>query len=206
MKLKVCGMRDKVNIEQVAELGIDYMGFIFYEGSKRFVGDLLEVDCLSKLPTGMKKVGVFVNAPISEVIKLANKYGLDFVQLHGEETPQYVAELFALHISVIKAFAIDEKFDFKSISSYHPFADYFLFDTKGEQKGGTGKKFNWALLKNYDQKIPFFLSGGIDLGDIEEIQGLNHLNIHAIDVNSKFEMAPGLKNIDRIAQLVEKMN
>lgn len=196
-------MRDKANIEQALKLNPDYLGFIFYDKSPRFVGSQLDCKQLMRFPSTTKKVGVFVDKNLNEVLKQVQKFGLDYVQLHGEETPEYVAELFALGIKTIKAFGVDEDFDFGSLSAYHPFVDFFLFDTKSKQKGGTGRKFDWNLLQAYDQKVPFFLSGGISPNDISALKAMKGINIYAIDVNSRFEVEPGLKDIEELKRLRE---
>lgn len=205
MKLKVCGMRDSENIEQLLALQPDYMGFIFYEKSPRDAEDVLDQKLLRNFPEQTKKVGVFVNADLDEVKQKVRAYTLDYVQLHGDESVEYVAELFAVGIKVIKVFSIGEAFDFEGLDIYNPFVDFFLFDTKGKARGGNGEVFNWEILKAYDQEVPFFLSGGIDLENIDSLKALGDLNIHAIDVNSKFELMPGLKDIKRIKELTSSL-
>lgn len=206
MKLKVCGMRDRENIEQLLALKPDYMGFIFYDKSPRNVEDVLEADLLNDFPEQTKKIGVFVNAQLDAVREKVESFGLDYVQLHGDESVEYVAELFAVGIKVIKVFSIGEAFDFSDLDVYNPFVDFFLFDTKGKERGGTGKAFNWEILKAYNQKVPFFLSGGIDLNNLKGLDALKEMNIHAIDVNSRFEWQPGMKNIDKLRALKLKID
>lgn len=201
MKLKVCGMRDSQNIRELLLLNPDYMGFIFYEKSPRNVGEVLDDVLLKSFPESVQKVGVFVNASLKFVKEQATKYGLNLVQLHGDESPSYVADLFAVGIRVMKVFSVGDAFDFKQLGQYNPFVEYFLFDTKGKARGGNGEVFNWELLRNYDQKVPFFLSGGIDLDNVDELEKLEGMNIHAIDVNSKFELEPGLKDIEKVEKL-----
>ncbi|MCE7990363.1 MAG: phosphoribosylanthranilate isomerase [Roseivirga sp.] len=203
MKLKVCGMRESQNISELLLLNPDYMGFIFYEKSPRNVGEVLDEALLKSFPASVQKVGVFVNASLDFVKTQVSKYELDLVQLHGDESPAYVADLFAVGIRVIKVFSIGDAFDFKQLGEYNPFVEYFLFDTKGKARGGNGELFNWELLKDYDQKVPFFLSGGIDLENAGDLKVLEGMNIHAIDVNSKFELEPGLKDIERVRSLKE---
>ncbi len=205
MKLKVCGMRDSQNIRELLLLNPDYMGFIFYEKSPRNVGEVLDDVLLKSFPESVQKVGVFVNASLDFVKEKVARYGLQLVQLHGDESPAYVADLFAVGIRVMKVFSVGDEFDFKQLGQYNPFVEYFLFDTKGKARGGNGEVFNWELLKGYDQKIPFFLSGGIDLENVDELEKLETMNIHAIDVNSKFELEPGLKSIEKVEKLKMKL-
>ncbi len=197
MKLKVCGMKYEANIRAIAELKPDYLGFIFYSKSKRnFDG---EIPVLSK---DIKKTGVFVNETVDSVIHLIEEYQLQAVQLHGDESVSYIEELKSknIEVEIIKVFGIKDSFDFSTLKDYQSVVDYFLFDTKGKERGGNGVKFDWSVLKEYPYKTPIFLSGGIGLEDIEEIKKIKTtgLPIHAIDVNSKFEIEPGLKNIEDI--------
>lgn len=201
MKLKVCGMRTTQNIKDVLNLEPDYMGFIFYKKSPRDVGEELDEALLKGFPESTKKVGVFVNADLVELKHKVAQFGLDYVQLHGDESVEYVAELFAVGIKVIKVFSIGSSFEFDQLKQYRPYVDFFLFDTKGESRGGTGKTFDWEVLKKYDQKVPFFLSGGIDLENLKHLKILEGMNLHALDVNSRFELAPGLKDIEKIKEL-----
>ena len=205
MKLKVCGMRDSKNIEQLLALKPDYMGFIFYGKSPRDVEGILDENLLSSFPESTKKVGVFVNASLQEVKEKVARFGLDYVQLHGDESVEYVADLFAVGIKVMKVFSIGESFDFAEVGQYNPYVDFFLFDTKGKSRGGNGEVFDWEILNEYDQKTPFFLSGGIDLENVDALKGLEGMNIHAVDVNSKFELAAGMKDIERIKKLTSSL-
>lgn len=205
MRLKVCGMRDSKNIKQLLALKPDYMGFIFYGRSPRDVEGLLSEELLKSFPSETKKVGVFVNATLNQVKDRVGQFELDYVQLHGDETVEYVAELFAIGIKVMKVFSVGETFDFDQLKQYDPFVDFFLFDTKGKARGGNGKTFDWRILKKYDQKVPFFLSGGIDLDNVSELKSLEGMNLHAIDVNSKFELEPGLKDVKKVSELRNKI-
>lgn len=205
MKLKVCGMRDSQNIRELLLLKPDYMGFIFYEPSPRNVGEALDEDLLKAFPPSVEKVGVFVNADLDFVKSKVAKYSLNLVQLHGDESPEYVAELFAEGIRVMKVFSIGGHFDFKQLGRYNPFVEFFLFDTKGKARGGNGEVFDWDILLDYDKKVPFFLSGGIDLENAGGLEKLQQLNMHAIDVNSKFELKPGLKDINKVEKLKKKL-
>lgn len=187
-------MRDKENISGLLALKPDYIGFIFYDKSKRFVVDFPQIE----IPSTTKKVGVFVNEKVDEVLKVVEKYKLDFVQLHGNETPEFCEKLAAKNIKIIKAFSVDGNFDFSAIKSFEKHVSLFLFDTKGNNYGGNGIKFNWDLLQNYTGKTPFLLSGGISKNDAAEIKKFKHPAFLGIDINSGFELEPGLKNIKEI--------
>ena len=185
------------NIRSVADLQPDYMGFIFYEKSKRnFEGIIPE------LPKGVKKTGVFVNEHLEIVVSLIEEYKLEAVQLHGDESVGYIEELkrYVKQVEIIKVFGIKDDFDFSVLSPYEKTVDYFLFDTKGKERGGNGVKFNWSVLKDYSYSVPFFLSGGIDLNDVREIEKIrtSGLPIYAVDVNSRFESKPGYKEIKNL--------
>ncbi len=197
-RLKVCGMKVPSNIEMVADLQPDYIGFIFYKGSKRYVADL-SAQFVKDLPSNIKRTGVFVNEELRTVVERVLEYGLHAVQLHGDEPASYARELKALlDIEVIKAFGIDDQFDFDQLDAYSDSVDYFLFDTKTPDHGGSGRVFNWDLLKKYSLDKPYFLSGGIDLESIDEINRIKDERFYAVDVNSKFELEPGLKDIDKL--------
>ena len=199
IKLKVCGMKNLENILQVSELLPDFLGFIFWEKSTRyFDGDI------PKLPESIEKVGVFVNETIENVVFKIQKHQLQIIQLHGNESAAYCSELKKQNIKIIKVFSIANDFNFEDLKPFEAVADYFLFDTKGKLPGGNGTKFNWKILKDYDSEKPFFLSGGIETDEIENIKNLN-LPIFGIDINSKFEMEPGLKNVALIKQLKLKL-
>lgn len=189
-------MRDAENILQVAELHPDYMGFIFYPKSKRFVGNEFRLPV--NFPKSIKRVGVFVNEATSTILDTAKEHSLNFVQLHGDEPVTQCAELKQRRLGVIKVFSIDEHFSFEAIKAYKPAVDYFLFDTKDVGFGGTGKTFDWNLLNQYDQEIPFFLSGGLSVENSQGIKILHGMNLHALDVNSGVEISPGQKDIEKI--------
>ena len=207
MKIKVCGMRESENISELLALKPDFIGFIFYNQSKRFVADFPQIE----IPSSIKKVGVFVNETIEEIVEKVKKYQLDFVQLHGNETADYCEKLRHLERSrkadskmpnfeIIKAFSVDEKFDFSATKPFEKHVKLFLFDTKGKNYGGNGIKFNWELLQNYAGKTPFLLSGGINKNDAVEIRKINHPAFLGIDINSGFELEPALKNISEIKE------
>jgi len=203
MKLKICGMRDPQNTAQVAALNPDYLGFIFYASSPRYV----EKES-PKVPHNIKKVGVFVNATIDYVLDCIKKHDLQAVQLHGEENPAYCNEIKNGNIEVIKAFSVGIRFEFDQLNPYLNTCDFFLFDTQTELKGGSGKKFDWMLLHNYTLQKPFFLSGGIGPDDVNAIKALKTINLplHALDVNSKFETAAALKNLSTLSIFKKELN
>ena len=200
MKLKVCGMKYSQNITEVENLFPDLMGFIFYEKSKRFFNQP-EINLNNKV----KRVGVFVNENIQEIKNKIKKYKLDYVQLHGEENVNFCNSLQPF-VKIIKVFKIGYNFNFKKTEEFEQVCDYFLFDTKSKLHGGSGKKFDWDLLKNYNCKKDFFLSGGIDIGDIEEIKKIvKSYPIAGIDVNSKFELDNLEKDKEKINLLIKKL-
>ena len=170
LKIKVCGMRDPENISGVAAALPDFLGFIFYPKSARFVGEEFSAEQLENIPTSIQKVGVFVNELPEKVIEICKKLNFQVAQLHGSESPEYCRQIKASGLAVFKAFSVDDSFDFGQLSGYADVCDYFLFDTKGRMPGGTGQKFNWALLKNYTGSVPFFLSGGIGSDDLDAIR------------------------------------
>jgi phosphoribosylanthranilate isomerase len=200
--LKVCGNRD--NITEVALLNPDYMGFIFYEPSPRYVGVGLKMP--SDLPKSIKKVGVFVNEEVEVVTNFVKKFELNFVQLHGRESVEDCRALKKFGVGLIKVFSIDTTFDFKTTIPYEDVVDYFLFDTKGKFYGGNAVPFDWNLLANYHQRVPFFLGGGLDLKSISGIKNISTMNLHAIDINSGVEVSPGLKNIVKTKSILEILN
>ncbi len=197
-------MRESTNISELLKLQPDYMGFIFYGKSKRDVADGLDAQLLNAFPSSTKKVGVFVNAVLDFVKGKVAKFGLDLVQLHGDEAPKFCAELKANGVKIMKVFSMGENFDFDVLEAYKSHVDFFLFDTKGKERGGNGELFNWELLNEYDGEIPYFLSGGIDLENIESLSDLK-VQPYAIDVNSKFEIEPGLKDVERLKELKNKL-
>jgi len=197
-------MKYQDNIAEVASLQPDYLGFIFYEKSARYLNGIIP-----ELPEAIKKVGVFVNATLEEINEKVNKYSLQAVQLHGNEAPEFCKKLKSLDIEIIKVFSIKDTFDFSVLKSYESFCDYFLFDTKGKLPGGNGYAFNWDVLNNYPSEKPFFLSGGIGLEEIENLQNFFKTKAskkcHVIDVNSKFEIEPGLKSIELLKKIKSRL-
>ena len=201
--IKVCGMKHSDNIQAVATLDPDYMGFIFYEKSPRNFDAIIP-----KLPDTIKKTGVFVNAPFEFVLEKVARYHFKAIQLHGNEDIAYCTELRSrldhntsnTNVELFKVFSIKDHFDFAALAPYEGVVDYFLFDTKGKEKGGNGYTFDWSVLKNYRSTTPIILSGGIGVDEIEKIQEIlaSDLPIYALDINSKFEDVPGLKNIEKL--------
>ncbi len=205
MIVKVCGMRDPENIRQVVELGINWIGLIFYNESPRFV----EVDNHFQLSTfnfQLPKVGVFVNSSTEETIDIAKNYKLDYLQLHGNESPETCHTLQKRGYRLIKAFSIASSKDLEIVSEYEGRVDYFLFDTKCEEYGGSGKSFDWSVLAEYKGKTPFLLSGGINPDSVESIKKFHHSAFAGIDLNSGFEIAPAIKDIKRLESFLKAIN
>lgn len=196
MLIKICGLRD--NYSDVAALNPDFAGLIFYQKSPRFV-ELSQSPELKQRLADVKKVGVFVNADKDYILSKASEYNLDLVQLHGNESPEFCAEIRKI-IPVIKAFGISSESDLKTADSYAQYVDYLLFDTKTKGYGGSGVKFDWQMLQNVNISQKFLLSGGISLEDLEYIKALRINNLVGVDLNSRFEDAPGLKNIEKLKQ------
>jgi phosphoribosylanthranilate isomerase len=196
MKIKVCGLRDPENIEQVVKLRPNYVGFIFYDKSPRFV-DEMPVELLKAIPAPIIKTAVFVNETAENIETLIAKYNFDAIQLHGSENPAFCA-LFKGKIKVIKAFGLSPEFDFTELHAYADYVDLFLFDTKTSSHGGSGEIFDWTILDKYDQDRPFFLSGGLSLDNLDEVKNITHPQFYGVDLNSRFEIQPGLKNIDKL--------
>jgi phosphoribosylanthranilate isomerase len=204
MKIKVCGLREAGNIEAVAALKPDYMGFIWYTQSPRYVYRLPK-DVLANLPAGIIKTAVFVNENVDIINALIHEFDFNAVQLHGQESPETCAEL-KQEVQVLKAFGIDEQFDFGQLQAYAGKVDYFLFDTKTEKHGGSGRIFNWDVLNEYQLDVPFFLSGGLSLENLAEVKNIKHPAFYGVDLNSRFETAPGMKDIDKLKQAFAMLN
>ena len=205
--VKVCGMRDAENIREVEALGIDLMGFIFWPKSGRYVSERP-----AYLPTNCKRVGVFVDEDIESVKRIADDYVLDFIQLHGHESPEYCAQLKGLKL--IKAISVSGQDDIATYKTYEGHVDYFLFDTRKPPRevggwlppGGTGEKFDWSVLSAYDGNTPFLLSGGIGPDDAERVKASHYSKCAGIDLNSRFEQAPGLKDINKLKDFLNALN
>lgn len=203
LKLKICGMREPSNIMEVARLQPEYMGFIFYDKSPRCVPADFKIP--AEFPTTVKRVGVFVDEDLEQVITRVHQHHLDFVQLHGNESVTFCEKLKEQSIGVIKVFSVEDEFDFNVTKTYSNVADYFLFDTKGKYHGGNGQAFDWNILQRYDQEPPFFLSGGLSVDNITNVNTLKNLNLHAIDVNSGLETAPGIKDVVKVEEFITNL-
>lgn len=201
LKIKVCGMKNPQNIEEVVRLKPDFMGFIFYSKSKRFIGDFLDPKIIHLISPDIQKVGVFVNESFENLVDIQKKYSLDYLQLHGEESVELCERLKKSGCKIIKVFSVGNDFDFSQTKEYEEYCSYFLFDTKGDNYGGNGIAFNWQLLNNYPSEVPYFLSGGIGLENLEMIKEINSSFLYAVDVNSRFETEPGLKDISKLKEL-----
>lgn len=201
MEIKVCGLTQPDNMAQVLDAGPDYIGFIFYDASKRFAGNDYRMMHFARQLTGVKKVGVFVNADLVYIAQQAQDYGLDVVQLHGNETPEY-CRLLSRHIALWKAFAIHPGFDFATLAAYAPYCERFLFDTPGAGYGGTGRAFDWTMPALQNITKPFLLSGGIGPGDEDKVKAVNLPGFAGIDLNSRFETSPGLKNATELKKFI----
>jgi len=196
-------MRDKENILEVAALLPDFMGFIFFPPSPRYVGDDFSIP--PEFPEATERVGVFVNEGIETVLDKVARHKLNVVQLHGNETPAICQTLKSKGVKVIKVFSINDDFDFSITKQYQPTVDFFLFDTKGKYYGGNAQTFSWEILKKYNQQVPFFLSGGLSLDNLSGIADLRDMNLYALDVNSGVEIKPGWKDVERISTLKDRL-
>lgn len=206
MKIKVCGMKYDENIQELEVLHPDYMGFLFYSGSKRYVDAELP-----EIQKGMQKIGVFVNQEEKELADRVRHHELTGVQLHGEESPQYIERLRILlkdaDVKIIKAFPVGDSMSWEQLKPYEAVCDYFLLDTKGKERGGNGVQFDWELLSGYPLKTKFFLSGGIGPDDLKALKDFSKSEkasmCHAIDVNSRFELYPGMKDIEKLKVFIK---
>lgn len=216
MKTKVCGLRDPENIEAILQLGIDYAGFIFHKRSKRYVGKTKLAEWLAAndaLFSRTAKVGVFVNAEVDYMLNTVHDYQLNYVQLHGNESPGYCRELKLLwsvstlrKAQIIKAFPITPDFDFDSTNEFADSCPLFVFDTGGlPEHGGTGKKWDWEKLNEYNSPVPFLLSGGIGPDDAERIKQLDHPQFAGVDLNSRFESKPGIKEVESLRSFLDTL-
>ncbi|MDR0428294.1 MAG: phosphoribosylanthranilate isomerase [Dysgonamonadaceae bacterium] len=202
MKIKVCGMKYPDNIKEVNQLPIDMMGFVFYDKSPRYI-DNLSPDVMKTINPEIRRTGVFVDASIEKIQEAVYRYSLDIVQLHGNESPEFCQSLKQNDIKLIKAFSIEVPEDFNPTKLYENQIDYFLFDTKTAQYGGSGRKFDWEILSFYQGNIPFILSGGINESDTDRIKNIKHPAFAGIDLNSRFELSPGLKDIKKLNKFVQ---
>ena len=204
-KIKICGMRDAANMREIAALKPDFFGLIFYPKSPRFVS----FEQLEKLPLcpEIRRVGVFVNADENEVLRVNQAAGLSLIQLHGDESPAFCERLQNHGLQIIKAFAIDENFDGAILKNYETICDYFLFDTKTQDRGGSGKAFDWNILRRIESDKPFFLSGGIGADNFNEaINACAGLPLFALDINSRAESAPGIKSAEQLSFIIHHLS
>lgn len=217
MKVKVCGLREPDNVKEILDLGVDYLGFIFYEKSNRYVGNTELAGWIAKneaLFNGVAKVGVFVNAEVDTILNSVHDYQLDYVQLHGDESPGYCRELQLLWsvstlrtAKLVKAFSVGPDFDWAATEPYADSCDFFIFDTGGQaEHGGTGVKWNWSLLDAYQGKTPFLLSGGIGPQDARRVQLVDHPAFAGVDLNSRFEVVPGRKDAESLGKFLAELS
>jgi phosphoribosylanthranilate isomerase len=204
-RVKVCGMCDPLNVKEIAEAKPDFMGFIFFSGSPRYVGKDPEISLFHNVPNSIKKAGVFVNENNQKILDLSIRTGLDIVQLHGNESPASCLQLRSSGLTIIKTFNIDNHFDLQFLIHYIPVCDFFLFDAKGERPGGSGMKFNWTKLEDYSFDKPFFLSGGIGPEDTRIFKAMENRGLFAIDINSRFEISPGIKDVVLVKTFIKKI-
>ncbi len=208
MKIKVCGVNDLEQLKELNELEIDYTGMIFYPASQRSVLNNLKAEDVKNLSLSGQKVGVFVNDPVEEVLRQVSEYGLDLVQLHGDETPVFCNQV-SDHVKLIKAFRVGQtqtEID-RMVKEFEEVCDYYLFD-KGSMGiyGGTGQKFDWQLLKDSEINKPFFLSGGIEYEDLDALENFHHPFLYGIDINSRFELSPGIKDMQKVTKFVQAIH
>lgn len=199
-------MREAANLWAIADLTPDFLGFIFYKKSPRYMGDTLSPELLRSLPPGVQKVGVFVDNPLPELLTTVGRYSLDYVQLHGHESPAYCQEAHQQGLRIIKAFSVDDSFDFDTLAAYVPFCAFLLFDTKGAQRGGNGTTFDWRVLANYHGPTPFLLSGGLGPNNASELLAFKHPLLAGYDFNSQLETAPGVKDVEATRALLTTLH
>jgi len=209
MRIKVCGMTLPEQVNALDEMGVDFAGFIFYPKSPRYVGNKISPEKMKKIKGHIAKVGVFVNEPFEEMMKTVEEYRLDMVQLHGDESERF-CEKVANYVTTIKAFRLSENDPIEwMIRPFHDGSDMYMFDTLGSGYGGTGKKFNWNLLKDVNINKLFFLSGGIEPGDEERLMEFTSMEaakkLFAIDINSRFEVTAGVKDIGKVKSFVQNL-
>lgn len=199
--IKVCGMRDADNIRAVEAMGIDWMGFICWPGSSRYVDN-----APAYLPSRCERVGVFVDADNSLVLNKVEQLGLTRLQLHGHETPDRCRELAALtHLPVCKAISVRTVDDVEAAQRYETCVDMLLFDTKTPLVGGSGTQFDWSVLQHYSGTLPFLLAGGIGPDDAERVAAFSHPRFRGVDLNSRFETAPALKDVERLSTFIQEI-
>jgi phosphoribosylanthranilate isomerase len=194
-------MRDPENIHAIAAMKPDYMGFIFYKPSPRYVGDNFSMP--EGIDQSIRKTGVFVNGKTEDIVRTARKNHLDAIQLHGDETANDAAALRSEGLTVIKVFRVGRDFSMKTLATYDGAADFFMFDTRGKLFGGNARKFDWTILESYLLDTPLFLSGGLSPEDVLTVGQLTCPGIAAVDLNSGVELAPGLKDPQKVKAAIE---
>ncbi len=203
MKIKVCGITNNKNIAEISALNPDYLGFIFYPQSPRGVTKKIASLDLSIIPKESSKVAVFVNESYDSISNIIDRYGFEFVQLHGNESPELCNKLQRI-VKVIKVFRISDSLP-QNIDEYQDTCDFILFDSAGKNYGGNGFGFNHSLLDEYKGKLPFFLSGGISVDDSTYLKKIKHENLHVVDINSRFELEPGIKDMEKLTTFFKNM-
>jgi phosphoribosylanthranilate isomerase len=205
IRVKVCGMTDPLNVGEIVLAKPDFIGFIFFSGSPRYVGQEPDMKLFSSLSSGIISAGVFLNENNKKILDISERYRLDVIQLHGNESPETCLQLKSEGLIVIKAFNIDAGFSFDIITRYKKACDFFLFDTKGNKAGGSGKKFDWGKLEEYLPDKPFFLSGGVGPEDAGVIKSMINRGLFAVDINSRFEISPGIKDSVLVKEFIDEI-
>jgi len=205
MIIKVCGITESSNLSAILSLEPQMLGFNFYPSSKRYVEGRLDPSELLKIPESCHRVGIFVNESENTIISLSKKYHLNMAQLHGNEPVEVCKQLKNKGIKLIKVFSVGDDFDFTALTDYVSYCEYFLFDTKTKGFGGSGRKFDWSILSGYTLAKPFLLSGGIEPGDEQAIAELKHPAFAGVDLNSRFEISPGIKDIEKLKNFINNL-
>ncbi|MGK7392318.1 MAG: phosphoribosylanthranilate isomerase [Candidatus Cyclobacteriaceae bacterium M2_1C_046] len=199
LKLKVCGLNNNNNFNDISILKPEFVGLNFYAPSKRYVKGGMQISA----PEGVELVGVFVNENLKNILKRAQEYGLTYIQLHGDEPPEFCEQIQAHDLKVIKVFRVDGEFDFKDVAPFVGKADFFLFDAGGKDYGGNGVVFNWSALKDYPFDTPYFLAGGLSPDNIQQVFEQKLPKLYALDVNSGYETMPGIKDVNKVEELIK---
>ena len=205
MKIKICGILDTTSLKGICRLSPAMLGFIFYPPSPRYMAQIIDPETMDLIPSHILRTGVFVNASMDEIEKNILRFGLNMIQLHGDESPSFCAAIQESGIDVIKAFRVSNSFDFSLLKDYESGCKYFLFDTFSKEYGGSGQKFDWEILDSYTLNHPFLLSGGIKPGDEELIMSIKHPSFAGIDLNSGFELEPGRKDIKKLKDFINHL-